>query len=610
MADKYVVTVAAEQAGIPPLQSERVQEISAQFSVNVLLPFLTSLSVTVANENPLNTELQKWAVTSFLKPQWQASIKEYIEKVDQEQGNENPEFTFLNQRQLNSAIAHVCSSANSTGTKTLESAEDRFLLGEILLSLNSEARDLTPSKNPEDLTWLEIAQEIDRNASLYSSDLPARFYVGAHLTCQPFNPAQEQRFLEFVGCTSFELFTALFAVHSWISTMNFARFQHSWQFGIDLPFMFGKCRISKRVGNALSSHFVLDLNESSISLESADQVRSALFSKPLIRWRNNQLYCGDFVSSERAVTRGIFQVTQKVEHGCVAENLFVPKSVRFAELCESLLSCCAKNSKYQTARFVPGIENQNIEFDSAFVEFSNVVLFEFKSGFVSTAVRTSGTPSDLESELRKKWINGDAKQKKGIAQLQEKAKAILSDPAHVGMDRIGSIWPVLVVEDEFVASKMIGQFISDVVVNEFQFDNIQLKSPIVISVYELFHFAIRSQDWSVLDFVLRLSKGMKDYIATKNLILNEFPLGGNRLPAILPEAQSLLESAHADIIANFQRIELHSCEKCGKECETVTKNGVRHWRCGACNKTRVISKVEQEALDKDYREAVGWYESS
>jgi len=125
---------------------------------------------------------------------------------------------------------------------------------------------------------------------------------------------------------------------------------------------------------------------------------------------------------------------------------------------------------------VPGDKFKDIEYSDFYVREGNCVfLFEFKNVLVSANVKQSGSFETINKEVIKKLVINDLGKPKGVSQLINVINKLIDKPFYfddyiIRKIRKLSIYPVLVVTDEFFSIYGIEKIVNDEFQQRSEFD--------------------------------------------------------------------------------------------------------------------------------------------
>ncbi len=141
--------------------------------------------------------------------------------------------------------------------------------------------------------------------------------------------------------------------------------------------------------------------------------------------------------------------------------------------------------------------------DGLFVEYEYLVLCEYKSSVLRSDSKLSGKKNDVLEQIDEKFVVGDSKGRKGVAQFAESIRRILQGDAIMGLEprKVRMIFPVMICLEH----AMLCQGMSGYLNERFDRDNLKTGSTKVTPIFiiDVEHFeeimpSIRDHNFSAL----------------------------------------------------------------------------------------------------------------
>jgi hypothetical protein len=181
-------------------------------------------------------------------------------------------------------------------------------------------------------------------------------------------------------------------------------------------------------------------------------------SWPIIRMADGErYYCCDLASLMDKTGRGLYWTLFNAADKATKGKLGGTYGLAF----EAYLHDCVRRAGFAPGTYVesPTFPNGDEVCDGIFVDGSALVLCEYKSSVLRADAKLSGRLSQLEPEIRKKFVTGDDDGRKGIAQLVRGIERLLQgEPISALPERKwGIIFPVMIcLENAMMCPGMSG----------------------------------------------------------------------------------------------------------------------------------------------------------
>lgn len=587
--------VGVEATGAPRRTWEECQAVIAEYDRTELVAHLGAINVALGQGGANDGTFQEWLARGFLSHfRWQKMEKYY---------EQHPiPLVIFDPRTFRRLIMLALNSPRHDGGKSLSSERARQAIGDLILSLNSlDAHDLSDGESP--LRKVEIAMSLEQNAYRTDYSFGAKIALFEHYIRELFTDDDVRlAFKENVGCEIQEFLEAQLALHIAMSNLTPRWIMRGGSRSFEIAALFGKTRISKSVAQILLSHCAHNLEAE--FLPPSSSLRMDLNLGPIVR----KPFCeagGNLICLDKGFA--VWKLVQGIKHAyssATGEDIvdsFQKKGIPFEMFCSTILARMAED---RSAKWIPPGSDGKIATDGVYFEGLDCLVCETKSAWVRTDLKLGSDPASVAKDIEEKFLVGK-NDSKGIEQLARKIDALMKSDLVADDTRI---WPVLLVEDPFVSSYPLRDYIRDYSRSRFRDLGERVQAAEVISYDELILFWLHADKRSPFVLLDTLDKS-RGQLSHDNAIAARF--GGVADKSInLPRAMT--DSAFASVIARFKSDESPKCSKCGREMLAIEPSpNSPVWYCSQCQAVlRKVSEEELAHLKETRQSAKEWYENS
>jgi hypothetical protein len=129
---------------------------------------------------------------------------------------------------------------------------------------------------------------------------------------------------------------------------------------------------------------------------------------------------------------------------------------------EAYVNSIIQRSHAGKGRFIPEpkFSNGDLSFDACIVEGRDLIVFEHKSSVIRADAKYGGDVSKLEAQLRLKFVEGDDKERKGVAQLSRNLTRFLGGEilADLNCKSFSRVFPVMVCLESSVTAPYMAKY--------------------------------------------------------------------------------------------------------------------------------------------------------
>jgi len=614
------VTPGAQEAGIRALSRQAVVELFSGLDRQTTVNHLSRINCAIGNGGLFEHSFQRWLVSSFLQPERIERINAFI--CQRQPRQVVPVF---HPRQLRMAIKLALQHSRLSGGATLESEDVRFEIGDALLSMQEAFLETSPlDAVPQESLEYKLALELQMQQGCYLGPPSLALEAGLHNQIDAMILQDHDirgHFEGTVGCSPEEYYAAVFALTAHFRTLTPAYVMRSSRL-CDPRYVFGTCGIPKRVGAAVLERVAFPASDpppvGSLEGKASDYADFGLFvRRPYVWIDENALGCVDVEFAWKHLARCL--------HVALDESLgpshhYAKRGGHFEDVCSHAFGSLARERAACGARWIPPGTYSGVEVDGIYEEGGVALLIEAKSGLVRTDAKLTTNVALLAGVLCRKYV-GVAYDKgegsgEGLSQLARKAAAVLDVPRRFPLpETVRAVFPVLVVEDPFVANKMPTEFV--LAMGRGLFDRKaepRLRAPQVISFEVLVMMWERSGAYAPSDFLFCAEKGLGGYLDMRDMIARKFPIEGVSGLAHVPEVtfnRHFLNSGYGMITNRFKGTDIPVCP-CGMSYSVIDEppNNLR-WMCSKCGALgNSLTPGEYAMLQEAAARAVERYEAS
>ncbi|MEQ1933532.1 MAG: hypothetical protein ABL962_06600 [Fimbriimonadaceae bacterium] len=433
----------------------------------------------------------------------------------------------------------------------------------------------------------------------------------------------EKAFIDVHDVSPMEAMLAYLVVTAFFHQGTPEYFTHLNGLRFDTRLMFGMSNLSERVGRWFESRHVLSIDDlpdtSGLPGENDFFTDFGLFvERPYLRLANASIICLDHDYASSALSRGPFKLFNEVlRHD---ENpLYARIGPPFEQHVYTVLDHAFRHSKKKSVKAVPPKGGKN-DLDGAAFTQDAAVLFECKSGVVTTSIRYGTDVEGLAKVLTDKFIEGRAggeKRKKGFAQLADRVRSVIANPEQYGLTKrsVSTIIPTVVVEDDFVAQRLVAQWCTRKAKRLFEEFGSKVPCIAIIHATDLDHLAGLSDHITLPDALIRLSRTeYRGCFTVQQWIWEELrkPLNIDDEDLIQSvETETLLDKSMDGLAENFIELTRPKCPSCNTGLVLRQDKEEPDWICIACPKIGPIPSTDQEleTYNKDVAAAIKRYHS-
>jgi hypothetical protein len=193
-------------------------------------------------------------------------------------------------------------------------------------------------------------------------------------------------------------------------------------------------------------------------------------SWPVIRAEGSErYYCCDVASLMDKTGRGLYWTL----FGATDARTKGKLGGTYGRAFEAYLHDCVQRAGFAPDSYIdsPKFSDGAEVCDGLFIDGSRIVLCEYKSGVLTAEAKLSGRLDLLETDLRKKFVTGDADGRKGIAQLSRSIERLLKGESVTGLPsgNWSILQPVMVCLEHAMLCPGMSRYLND------QFDRAALK---------------------------------------------------------------------------------------------------------------------------------------
>lgn len=581
------VVPGMREAGRTPLSEKEIVSILQEYNVLTSLERMAFISLVLTRGGSSDASYEGWMINTFTRPELRIGLDQFdrstptLRKVP------------FHASQFRLLLKLLWRHGDLSGGRVLGSEEDWYSLGDVILSLNStfSANVDVPRVVGNPQQWLAGALMYSHNGFRRSRQLESIYPVKEAVLQDIFtHPDNRNAFLEFTeGISPEELFCGLFALMSFFGQLNSELAKKQPFIMADIEYLFGMCDVRKRVGDYIKSNYCHLLEGGPRAIDDRWEAISDfnfLIKGPFLLIEDRNLICLDWEFTESLVARAIFKVAADAFRSKGLEPIESQQGKPFEQYCVNLIKQISEVR--EGARTIGPFTEERRELDCAYYEASSVVVCECKGGPLKTSAVMGTDPSIVARYLDEKFIFGVPGTNGAYRQLARRSGGIAADPGLFNLPKgLSEIWPVLIVEDEFVASRPVILYANSRSEDLFRELPAKVRPPVILHVNDLRMIAHRAPQIGLSGALQRWRA--QNYIGYDfyTWFLTEFPSSGVAEPGRtidVCESRPLLAYCDRNMEHALRKNAHSPCPHCGCERGLHSDDSRHFWQCynGAC----------------------------
>lgn len=541
--EKLVLHIGAKDVGLPPISIAQLRRRLSDFEPVRAIEQLAPIVCASANRGYDDHDFQAWCARGLLSNE----LLVKVDKVRARHGNKRS--LLFSTKQFQIAISLLLQNDPSKATRSIENDGDRHEFGELLLSIASSLGDVIDDEEEQDSYRRQLKLSLDLTHAFQlewgmAPNIHVHHYLSSKLLSEP---EFESAFSSVVSVPPVDYLAGLFTLHAFFGHVGPRYVMNQCPCALDIDKAFSWAGLDKEVAAVIRNRHViseLPCFQSQHGVPPFSDFRPFV-SRPFFEASSGRcvLIAPEFAALllERCIRQAVIDGTPRERREA---TVFSFLGDHFQSFGNQVVKEIASSRAGQGATSTGPIDRQGFEIDDAYLELGHCVLFEFKSGPMPVEVALGTNVNSLASLLERDYVT------QGLGQLGRKCEAIMSGgTTPIGLPKV--IWPVLVVEDESVASPVLGQALVTRTAEPFALFGPAVRRPRVLHMDDLVEILEGPQTLSLVDYLLWLERiNVMEHLTTRNAIARISALvPGPRRPrsTVLASSQSLIDSAYCRV---------------------------------------------------------------